>query len=161
MMQKWAKAALAGGLVFVGAALAAGARAQAAGPEAVPGEVLVAMRPQAFDGHHLRAMAERLGQVAGGQNALHTVRLRLQPGVGMEDALAQLRQRGDVLYAEPNYVMHVQATPDDPYYTAYQYAPQITQTDKAWDIWTPHAPSRHRHRGHGRGDGPPGPDQQD
>ena len=82
---------------------------------------------------------QRFGQVTGGQNALHTVRLRLQSGVPMSEALAQLRQRGDVLYAEPNYVTHVQATPDDPYYAAYQYAPQITQTDKAWDIWTPHA----------------------
>ena len=140
-MHNTGKAALLGGLIFLGAAaLTPGARAQtAAGPEAVPGEILVSMRPQAFDGHHLRAMAERLGEVAGGQQALHAVRLRLQPGVRMEDALAQLRRRGDVQFAEPNYVTHVQATPDDTYYTAYQYAPRISQTDRAWDIWTPHA----------------------
>ena len=139
-MQKWAKAVVLVGLASLGAAQAGGARAQATGPEAVPGEVLVSVRSAAFEGHHLRALAQSLGsQIAGGQSVLHAVRLRLQPGTRLEDALARLRRRGDVLYAEPNYVTHVQATPDDPYYATYQYAPQITQTDKAWDLWTPHA----------------------
>ena len=131
-LRNWATAALLGGLMMGSVA----ARAQ----ESVPGEVLVTMRPQAFESHHLRAMAARLGEVAGGQSALHAVRLCLHPNVRMEDALAQLRQRGDVLYAEPNYITHVQATPDDPFYATYQYAPQITQADKAWDLWTAHAP---------------------
>ena len=59
--------------------------------------------------------------------------------VQSEAALASLRQRGDVVYAEPNHILTALSTPNDSSY-ASQWAPKKIQADLAWGIWTPRAP---------------------
>src|SRR5205085_1732761 len=54
-------------------------------------------------------------------------------------AIAILKKRTDVLYAEPNHVVHAVSDPNDPDYSNRQYGPQTVQADLAWGIWTPTA----------------------
>ena len=42
------------------------------------------------------------------------VRVKVAPGKTLEQTLAQLRTQSNVEYAEPNYVLHANASPDDP-----------------------------------------------
>lgn len=67
--------------------------------------------------------------------------LAVPPGLTREEFAAQLRQRPDVLQAEPSVPVHAAATPNDPYYATTQtsnqaqYLQQIG-TPAAWDLAT-------------------------
>jgi serine protease len=50
-------------------------------------------------------------------------------------AIKALRQRDDVDFAEPNYIVHPSATPNDEYYSLQWHYPQIN-LPQAWDITT-------------------------
>ncbi len=50
-------------------------------------------------------------------------------------AIAALNARPDVLYAEPDYILHVEATPNDPSFSA-QYGLNKIGAPAAWDIQT-------------------------
>ncbi|MYL49226.1 S8 family serine peptidase [Halobacillus litoralis] len=55
--------------------------------------------------------------------------------VGNVEAVAKaLSKNPNVEYAEPNYVFEATWTPNDTYYSGYQYGPQNTDTEAAWDI---------------------------
>ncbi|ELK47939.1 UNVERIFIED_CONTAM: S8 family peptidase [Halobacillus marinus] len=55
--------------------------------------------------------------------------------VGNVDAVVKaLNNNPNVEYAEPNYIFDVTWTPNDTYYSGYQYGPQNTNTEAAWDI---------------------------
>ncbi len=108
-------------------------------PPAVPGEVLVGVRAE-NDTEDVAAELENVaGQVVGHQRDLHAFRLKLRPGLSLEAAIASLQQRPAVVYAEPNYILYADATPNDPYFATYQYGPQKVQADLAWNIWQPAA----------------------
>ena len=49
-------------------------------------------------------------------------------------ALSLLRNSPDVVYAEVDHVVQAAFTPNDPDFNLHQYAPQIVQADKAWDV---------------------------
>src|SRR5439155_27044078 len=50
-------------------------------------------------------------------------------------AVAALNARDDVLYAEPNYVVHVDVTPNDPRYILNElYGLNLIGSPQAWDI---------------------------
>ncbi|HWM87256.1 MAG TPA: S8 family peptidase [Kofleriaceae bacterium] len=53
---------------------------------------------------------DRFSQLASGELAV----VRLDRGVAVEDAIAALRSDPAVLYAEPNYIVHAIAVPNDP-----------------------------------------------
>ena len=106
----------------------------------VPGEVLVGVlsaQDNAQEAGRLNAVGA--GTVVGRQADLHAYRIRLQPEVTLETAIARLLQRAEVTYAEPNHIYHVLSTPNDTFYKN-QYGPQKIQADLAWDIWNPTAP---------------------
>ncbi|TCT17556.1 thermitase [Melghiribacillus thermohalophilus] len=55
--------------------------------------------------------------------------------VGNVEAVVEaLNKNPQVEYAEPNYLFTAAWTPNDTYYQGYQYGPQNTYTDYAWDI---------------------------
>ncbi|WP_243387602.1 S8 family peptidase [Bacillus kexueae] len=55
--------------------------------------------------------------------------------VGNVEAVVEaLNKNPMVEYAEPNYVFSITWTPNDTYYQGYQYGPQNTSTNYAWDI---------------------------
>ncbi|HZO87484.1 MAG TPA: S8 family serine peptidase, partial [Chthonomonadaceae bacterium] len=103
--------------------------------EVVPGEVVVGLRPES-DSLGIAQRLSDFGASTSHLHAIHAYRLRLRPGLSIDTALAQLRQRPEVLYAEPNHILHIFATPND-YYYGQQYGPQKVQANLAWGLWNP------------------------
>jgi subtilisin family serine protease len=95
-------------------ALLVSTAARAAASEYVPGEVLVKFKPTAT--RAVRASMERdLGlEVARRFDFIDVEHLKLPAGTPVEQAIARLRSNPSVLYAEPNWVVHVDNTPNDP-----------------------------------------------
>ena len=86
------------------------------GPEYVQGEVLVRFRPQAS-----RARRDAIAQARGGRvlrrlDAVNVDRVQLPNGMQIAEAIAAWRTDSDVLSVEPNYIRHVTAEPNDPYW---------------------------------------------
>ncbi|WP_241655870.1 S8 family peptidase [Halobacillus litoralis] len=52
----------------------------------------------------------------------------------VEAVVKALNKNPNVEYAEPNYVFDATWSPNDTYYSNYQYGPQNTDTPAAWDI---------------------------
>ena len=52
----------------------------------------------------------------------------------VEAVVKALNNNPNVEYAEPNYLFEATFTPNDTYYSGYQYGPQNTDTPAAWDI---------------------------
>ncbi|GAA5416820.1 thermophilic serine proteinase [Paraliobacillus ryukyuensis] len=52
----------------------------------------------------------------------------------VESAVEKLNNNPNVDYAEPNFVFEATFTPNDTYFSGYQYGPQNTNTPAAWDI---------------------------
>ncbi len=101
----------------------------------VPGEVLVGMRPER-DGMAALNSVQSFGVDAGHSSALHAHRIRLRAGVSIEAAVAALRKRPDVLYAEPNHIISATLTPNDPFLSRQYGLPKIN-APQAWDKWSP------------------------
>jgi subtilisin family serine protease len=125
------------------------ATAEAVGDAArVPGQILVRLAAPR-EGLSTKALGARVAAVrtaAGASQAqalLPAQRLyRLSVPAGKEAAaVAALRARGDVVYAEPNYVLRVQAlpaapiAPDDLRY-GEQWAPAKIRLPEAWGVTT-------------------------
>ena len=107
------------------ASLAAAPQAAAArAPEFVAGEVIVRFRPSASSasrGEIMRSANAQAGEKivtaamrGRGDNEGFTV---LRTSMNVPDAIAALKARGEVEYAEPNWIYTVDATPTDLYYT--------------------------------------------
>ena len=107
--------------------------------EVVPGEILIGVHASQDDAKEAARLNTTVGTVIGRQADLHAYRMRLRPGLTIAAAIARLRLRGDVAYAEPNHIYHVNSIPNDTYY-ANQYAPHTVQAEQAWDIWNPVSP---------------------
>jgi subtilisin family serine protease len=95
-------------------------------PEFVPGEALVRYRSERAAGRQTRQV---MLNVAGRQLSIQIERFDgsdIVPGlrlarVAAEDtlaAIAALKKQPDVLYAEPNYLLHLDLTPNDPRFTS-------------------------------------------
>ena len=104
----------------------------------VPQEVLVGVRADLDDAQEANRLNAVAGLTVGWQPELHAYRIRLQPGMTIEAAMARFQRLGEVVYAEPNHIYHVQSTPNNLYY-GNQYGPHKVQADLAWDIWNPSA----------------------
>ncbi len=107
--------------------------------ETVAGEVLVGVRAANETAFQANSADIPVGRVTGYQPHLHAYRLKLNAGVSLKAALAQLRKRGDVVYAEPNHILRAAATPNEGYYAAFQWSLPKIQADAAWSLWRPQA----------------------
>jgi len=105
----------------------------------VPGEIIVGVRADR-DVPTTKvvqsALTDLVGTAISHNTDLHAYRIRLRPGISVTTALAHYKNRSDVVFAEPNHVYHVNATPNDPKFTS-QYGPQIVKADVAWAAWQP------------------------
>jgi subtilisin family serine protease len=113
-------------------------------PAFVPGEVLVryrnestarsksaSVRVAAIDGSLVQLDLQRFD----GSDLIEGLRLaRVAPEDTLK-AVAALRQQPDVLYAEPNYILHADVTPNDPNFGT-QYALTKIGAAQAWDTRT-------------------------
>ena len=137
--------ALAAGAVLVprpGGVEALGGGFQDPGPlDHVPGQVVVQFqRAVAQSGGEAR-LAELI-QAGGGVAArrsdfdlgLHLV--SLPAGDSVEAATSRFRQMPEVAFAEPNYVHHLQRTPNDPLFSQLQWNFRMLDSERVWDIQT-------------------------
>jgi len=101
----------------------------------VPNEVIVRFRP----GAELNALAAvnapldvSQSRPIGGARAylLHS------RSAAVATLVSTLKARGDVVYAEPNYIGHIVATPNDTYYLSYQWNMPKISAPAAWDVST-------------------------
>jgi len=101
--------------------------------EAVPGELLVGVRASLADQAGLETKIASVADVTSVKDSVY--RIQLHAGVTQEQAVGQL-VHADILYIEPNYVVHVYAAPPDDYWTATagpQYGAALKgEMESAW-----------------------------
>jgi hypothetical protein len=87
-------------------------------PKYIPGELLVRFKPETpktarkYARDLLGARLLRAPKIVPGLE-----HIQLPEGLGVEKAISRYRENPDVLYAEPNYVIHVHQTPSDSLFT--------------------------------------------
>jgi subtilisin family serine protease len=86
-----------------------------AAPEFVADEVIVKFRDGADEAQKELARFRVSGVRKKTFRILRNLEIvKLQPGIQVEEAVNLYRQNPDVLYAEPNYILKITATPNDP-----------------------------------------------
>lgn len=81
--------------------------------------------------HHCR----RAKGSAQASHPLASVRLiKLKPGQDVQRMAQRLSRMPGVAFAHPNYIMRASFTPNDPFFSSQQYAPQIIRAEEAWDL---------------------------
>jgi subtilisin family serine protease len=111
-------------------------------PEFVPGEALVRYRSEKLarqrtfeqliskDGRQLSIQIERFD----GSNIVPGLRIARVDAADTMAAIEALKSQPDVLYAEPNYILHLDATPNDPRFTSNElYGLLKIGAPTAWD----------------------------
>ncbi len=100
-----------------------------------PGQIWVKFKPGFGGPSAQRALAAQSLSVAGAIPALDVLKVAVKPGQELEQ-VAALRTNPNVLYAEPNYVVHAADTiPNDVYYDSQWALPQI-DAPAGWDYTT-------------------------
>lgn len=69
------------------------------------------------------------------------VKYKISSGKSVTEMIDSLRQRGDVEWVEPNYILKVSKIPTDPYYSIHpqpstQWGPVYCNLEAAWDLAT-------------------------
>ncbi len=121
--------------------------ARARPPGAVPGELLVKFKPHATRTSILNTLSQVSLQSARDYRSiagLHHV--KLGPGVQADQAMAIYRKHPDVAYVEPNYIVSINAPPNDPRFPEQWGLQNTGQTGftvdadidapEAWDVTT-------------------------
>jgi subtilisin family serine protease len=139
-------AALAGA-VAIAATLAGGAAAstaesgppagvqRASGAEYVPGQVIVGFRAGVGSAQRARTLHARGARTTEKLAGAGATLVTLRAGTSVLGAVAALRRDPSVLYAEPNYVYHALAVPNDTLYGTLYGLPKIS-APAAWDVTT-------------------------
>ncbi len=114
-------------------------------PEFVPGDVLVRYKSEAVAKRRQSAVAtvNSAGRAIpmqverfGGSDVIEGLRLAHVAPEDTLDAIAALKAQPDVMYADPNYILHADlTTPNDPQYGQQYGWPKIS-APQAWDITT-------------------------
>ena len=87
----------------------------ARGPKYKPDELLVRFRPGVAKAHVEAAHANVGAQVLRAYSSVKGLyHVRIPPGLAVEDAIQRYKRNRDVLYAEPDYIVHIDNTPNDP-----------------------------------------------
>jgi subtilisin family serine protease len=101
--------------------------------DAVPDTVLIGFRPGTDRGRE-QSVVDAAGAVDTKTIGAGTHVLRVPTGA-VASAIARLQSHAEVRYAEPDYVVHADATPNDPSYTQLWAMPKI-EADQAWGTTT-------------------------
>ena len=87
------------------------------------------------------ANIDKIAKIVGGEvkssfnmNGDSYLNIKLPKEKTVEEALALLNNKTDIVYSEPNYILQPQFIPNDPFYGTNQWGPQLTNCPKAWDI---------------------------
>jgi subtilisin family serine protease len=104
----------------------------------VPGEVLVKFKPVASSQARTNSISSLGGAVRANLNR-DLVQVRLAPSQKVDAAVAVLSDSPDVEYAQPNYIYHALAVPNDPSY-AQQWAFNNTAQTVASPVYATNNP---------------------
>ena len=104
-----------------------------ANQQSVPGQVVVGFRPNVDPVSRRLVVAEEGATAVSGIPSLGAQVLRVDGSV--QDAIASLEANPAVAYAEPNWIYHAEAVPNDPRYSQTYGLPKI-QAPQAWDVTT-------------------------
>ncbi|HEY4485066.1 MAG TPA: hypothetical protein VI702_01895, partial [Nitrospiria bacterium] len=96
--------------LFLSAAQVAPAAASDTTPRYVPGEVLVKFKPGTTPEEIGRIHAKLKSQKKAELRGIGAHRVKIAPGLSVEEAIGQYQQDPNVLYAEPNYIRRLFAT---------------------------------------------------
>jgi thermitase len=98
----------------------------------VPGQILVKFKPEAAASRGL-AHAAIAAQVTSEIQQIGVQTVKLPKGMSVESAIKYYRGLSNVAYAEPNYILKADFTPNDPRYNE-QYMHRVIGTPAAWDL---------------------------
>ncbi|SFA43785.1 thermitase Serine peptidase. MEROPS family S08A [Parageobacillus thermantarcticus] len=101
--------------------------------EYVQGEVIVQFKEQVSAAEKTKVL-KGVGATAVSDNDRVKSKFHVLKVGNVETAVKALNNNPLVEYAEPNYLFKATWTPNDTYYQGYQYGPQNTYTDYAWDV---------------------------
>ncbi|WP_085504915.1 S8 family peptidase [Thalassobacillus devorans] len=99
----------------------------------VKGEVVVKFKDNVKQSAKKEAIAQANAKVKPDVDAVESEFDVLEVG-NVEAVVKALNNNPNVEYAEPNYKFNVTWTPNDTYYSGYQYGPQNTNTEQAWNV---------------------------
>lgn len=91
------------------------------GPRYAPGEVLVKFKPDVTELRVAATIAAYGSRTVKRIPRIDVHKIRIPEGVAVEQMVYILNQNPDVVYAEPDYIARLAATPNDTYFQ-YQYA---------------------------------------
>ncbi len=126
-------------LVGVGLLLSAGVAtgsAQQGNTPYVPGQVLVKFHPGTPASEIARAHASLNSVILDEIPQIGVQIVGLPPGLSVNRAVGLYRHNPNVEFAEPDYVVELALTPNDPYYHYGQLELQWMGAERAWDIAT-------------------------
>ncbi|MDD3925923.1 MAG: S8 family serine peptidase, partial [bacterium] len=104
------------------------------GRDYVPGEVLVRFRDGVAETRR-NEIVKRTGAQSSSLSQINAVRLRLSATRTVEQTVSSLENDPDVLIAQPNYIYHTMAAPNDPYFVdGQQWNMTAIGMPAAWDI---------------------------
>jgi serine protease len=101
--------------------------------QVVPGSIIVKFKDDAPRGTALAAGAQVSGEVADRSAWANFDIIDIAAGSDPESAAAAMRARPDVEYAQPRYLNHAMARPNDTLYPSQWNFPAIDM-ERAWDI---------------------------
>src|SRR5580765_2729088 len=126
--------------VLAGAAGGAGAAGQGAtftrndaNQQYVPGQVVVGFTPNVDPVSRLEALSDASASTLKSIGSLNAKLVSVDGSVSA--AVAELKSNPAVAYAEPNWIYHAEAVPNDPRYSQTYGLPKI-QAPEAWDVTT-------------------------
>ncbi len=126
--------------VLAGAAGGAGAARQGAtfarndaNQQYVPSQVVVGFRPNVDPLSRLEALSDASASTLKSIGPLNAKLVSVDGSVSA--AVAELKSNPAVAYAEPNWIYHAEAVPNDPRYSQTYGLPKI-QAPPAWDVTT-------------------------
>ena len=99
----------------------------------VPGEVVVGFRPNVDPVSRLEALSDASASTLESIGSLNAKLVSVDGSVSA--AIAELKSNPAVAYAEPNWIYHAEAVPNDPRYSQTYGLPKI-QAPQAWDVTT-------------------------
>ncbi|SDJ82617.1 S8 family peptidase [Sediminibacillus albus] len=99
----------------------------------VKDEVVVKFKEKTGKSTQAKAFEKLNAQVLPDEDGVDSPFKVLKVG-NVEAVVKALENNPNVEYAEPNYTFKATWTPNDTYYSNYQYGPQNTYTNYAWDI---------------------------
>jgi thermitase len=99
----------------------------------VPGQVVVGFRPNVDPVSRLEALSDASASTLKSIRSLNAKVVRVDGSVSA--AIAELKSNPAVAYAEPNWIYHAEAVPNDPRYSQTYGLPKI-QAPQAWDVTT-------------------------